>query len=85
MKIVGIVALGVIGLVALFLGIEWLTNPIHSLPAYLGGHPHHRGHYSRRGDAALVIGIGALAIGGYMLWKLRTANKSGTASAAAKQ
>ena len=80
MKIVGIVALGVFGLVALFVGIEWLTQPIHSLPAYLGGHTHKRGRYSRRGDALLVVGIAALAIAGYLIWKLRSAHPSGTDS-----
>jgi len=68
MKWIGVIALTVVGILAAFVAIEYLTLPIHSLPAYLGG-KHARGHYQRRGSALLVLAL--VAFGGAAYWAVR--------------
>jgi hypothetical protein len=72
MKWVAII-LVVVGVLAGIVAIEYFTVSIHSLPAFLGGKPHHhvRGHYHKRGAIAAVIAIAALASGIYLLLKVR--------------
>ena len=75
MKWIGVIVLAVIGIIAAIVAVEYLTEPIHSLPSILGGktalvhgHPP-RGHYHKRGYAAVVVAV--LALGGAAYWAYR--------------
>jgi hypothetical protein len=84
MKWIGVIVLAIIGILAAIAAVEYLTLPIHSLPSMLGGktavvHGHHvRGHYHKRGYAAVVVAI--LALGGAIYWaiRIRAQGASGT-------
>jgi hypothetical protein len=86
MKWIGVIVLAIIGILAAIAAVEYLTLPIHSLPSMLGGktnlvHGHHvRGHYHKRGYAAVVVAI--LALGGAIYWaiRIRAQGASGTAA-----
>ncbi len=79
-KWIGVIILGVIGVIAAFIAIEWLTQPIHSLPSFLGGHPHKHGHYTRRGDAVAVVAVLALGGAAYLAYSIRKSEKSESAA-----
>lgn len=63
-----VVVLVVLGILAVIVGVIYLVEPIHSLPAFFPGHaPHRRGHHHIRGYVAIAVGIILLiiaAIGG---------------------
>jgi hypothetical protein len=88
MKWIGVIVLAVIGVLAAIAAVEYLTLPIHSLPSVLGGkhalvHGQHvRGHYHKRGYAAVVVAI--LAFGGAIYWaiRIRAEGASGSGSPA---
>lgn len=67
-KWIGVIILVIVGIIALVVAIEYLTHPIHTLPSILGG-KHIRGHYQKRGYAALVVAI--VALGGAVFWAVR--------------
>ena len=67
-KWIGIAALAVIGILALIVGIEWLVVPIHKLPTFLG-QKKGRGHYKRRGEALVVVGVVILAVTAYLAYR----------------
>ncbi len=85
-KWIGVIILVIVGIIALIVAIEYLTQPIHSLPSILGGksalvNGHHvRGHYHKRGYAALVVAI--VALGGAVLLAVRI-NRQGSATGGA--
>ena len=55
----------VLGIVAVVVGIIYLTEPIHSLPSFFPGHaPHGRGYHHIRGYIAIAVGIIDLIIVG---------------------
>jgi hypothetical protein len=75
MKWIGVIVLAIIGILAAIVAVEYLTEPIHSLPSMLGGktalvhgHPP-RGHYHKRGYVAIVVAV--LALGGAAYWAYR--------------
>ncbi len=78
-KWIGIAVLAIVGILALIVGIEWLTVPIHKLPSFLG-QKHGRGHYKRRGEAAVVFGVVALAVTAYLAYRMRRASAPGPES-----
>jgi hypothetical protein len=75
MKWIGVIVLAIIGILAAIVAVEYLTQPIHSLPSMLGGksqlvHGHHvRGHYHKRGYLAIVIAV--IAFAGAIFWAIR--------------
>jgi drug/metabolite transporter (DMT)-like permease len=81
MKWIGVIALTVVGILAAIVAYEYLTLPIHSIPAFLGG-KHVRGHYQRRGSALLVLAL--VAFGGAAYWavRIRRAERAGDAPTA---
>jgi hypothetical protein len=78
-KWVGVIALGVVGLLAIIVAILWLSEPIHSLPSFLGG-KHGRGHYKRRGEALFVLAIVVLGVAAYLGYRLNRSSKGGSTS-----
>lgn len=74
-KWAGVVVLGVIGILAIIVGIIYLTEPIHSLPAFLGGkhavgNHHYRGNHKRRGEALIVVAVVVLGLTAYFVYRL---------------
>jgi Ca2+/Na+ antiporter len=68
-----VAVLVVIGVIALAVGIIYLTVAAKSLPSILGQIHHASGHRSKRGIAALVVGAVLLAAGaGVALYKPRS-------------
>ena len=70
MKWIGPIVLAVVGVLALIVGILYLTNPIHSLPSLIGG-KHIRGHYIHRGEALVVAAVAALGVAAYWASRIR--------------
>ena len=57
------VVVAVIGIVAVIVGIIYLVEPIHSLPAFFPGHAAHgQTHHDKRGYLAIAVGIVLLII-----------------------
>ncbi len=79
-KWIGVIALGVIGVLAFIVAILWLSEPIHELPAFLGGKKGH-GHYQRRGEALIVFAIVVLAVAGYLGYRLSRSSRTDAAPA----
>jgi NADH:ubiquinone oxidoreductase subunit 5 (subunit L)/multisubunit Na+/H+ antiporter MnhA subunit len=53
-----VVVLVVLGILAVIVGIIYLVEPIHSLPAFFPGHAKHgRAHHHIRGYVAIAVGI----------------------------
>jgi hypothetical protein len=83
-KWAGVIALGVVGILAFIVAIFWLSEPIHSLPSFLGG-KHGRGHYRRRGEALIVLAVVVIAVAAYLGYRLNRSRKgSGEAPARAE-
>ena len=79
-KWIGLVVLAVIGVLALIVGIIYLAEPIHSLPAFLGGKTpmgkhHYRGNHKRRGEALLVFAVVVLGVTAYLGYRLNRSGK----------
>ncbi len=70
-KWIAVIALFVVGILAAIVAIDWLTQPIHSVPSFLGGEAHHRGHYRRRGEALIVGAVIVLAVAIYLTIRFR--------------
>ncbi len=81
LKWIGVIVLAVIGILAAIAGIEYLTHPIHTLPSILGG-KNIRGHYHKRGYAAIVVAVVALGAAVYLITRSRLAGMSGGATSA---
>lgn len=61
-----------VGVVALVVGIIYLTVQAHSLPGILGPVHNYVGHRSKRGTAGVIVGAVLLVIGaGMFLYKPR--------------
>jgi NADH:ubiquinone oxidoreductase subunit 5 (subunit L)/multisubunit Na+/H+ antiporter MnhA subunit len=59
------VVLVVLGILAVVVGIVYLVEPIHSLPAFFPGHAAHgAGHHHIRGYIAIAVGIVLLILAG---------------------
>ncbi len=56
-----------VGLIALAVGVIYLTVDARSLPSILGQLHNYSGHRSKRGVAAVIVGGILLVVGGGML------------------
>ena len=93
MKWFWIAVLIVIGIVAAFFAVEYLSNSIYHLATWIPGNAHGklnangkpvRGHEYKRGYAAAVVAIGAFAWAGWMIYKnQKEATSAGTAPSVA--
>ena len=85
MKWFAVIVLVIIGLLATFVAVEYLTVSIHALPSYIPGHkaayPGHseRGHYHKRGAIAALIALVAFVVAGFLALRIVRANQSNTA------
>jgi drug/metabolite transporter (DMT)-like permease len=69
-RIIGVTLL-VIGVLAIIAGVIYLTVPAHSLPSIMGRLSKADVHRSKRGVAALVVGICLGAVGGILVARSR--------------
>jgi uncharacterized membrane protein required for colicin V production len=79
-KWIAVIVLVIIGILAAFVAIEYLTVAIHALPSYIPGHKHGRGHYRKRGAVAAVIAFVAFVVAGFLAYRIARPS-GGTASA----
>ena len=76
--LVGLV-LVVLGVLAVVVAVLYFTQPAHALPGFLPGHlAHAAGKHTKRGVAALVVGVVLLIAGGAVAV---TGNRGGSATA----
>lgn len=52
-----VLAIALVGALAIAAGVVYFTVPAHSLPSFLGPLPHVKAHRKRRGEGALALGI----------------------------
>ena len=75
---------GVLGLVALVVGIIYFTVPAHSLPNFMGyiavSRPGGKAHHKRRGEAAIAAAVVLWVIGGILLYVDNRRNAPSTPS-----
>ncbi|HUY23418.1 MAG TPA: hypothetical protein VMV22_13860 [Acidimicrobiales bacterium] len=60
--------LGVLGLIALVVGIIYFSVPAHSLPSFLGPLQRVKAHRKRRGEAAIAGAVVLWVIGGILFY-----------------
>jgi hypothetical protein len=82
MKWIGLIVLAIIGVLAAIAAVEYLTLPIHSLPSILGG-KHVRGHYHKRGYAAVAVAVVAFGGAIYLALRIRADGAAAGAPASA--
>ncbi len=82
MKWIWVALLVIIGAIAAYVAIEYLTVPIHAVPSFLGPHKG-RGHYHKRGALAALVAVVALAGAGYLTYRNLGGRKSGGTGKAA--
>jgi hypothetical protein len=70
-KWITVIILVVLGVVLGIVAIEWVTVPIHKLPALLNGKHHVKGKYKRRGEALGVVAVVLLGIAGYLAYTIK--------------
>lgn len=70
MKWIWVIVLVIIGALATFVAIEYLTVAIHALPSYIPGHKHGRGHYRKRGALAAVIAVIAFVVAAILAYRI---------------
>jgi len=59
------IVLVVLGILAVVVGVIYLTEPIHSLPSFFPGHAlHGQSHHHTRGYAAIAVGVVLLIVAG---------------------
>ena len=82
MKWIVVIVLVIIGALAAFVAIEYLTVSIHALPSYIPGHKaayaghSERGHYHKRGAVAALIAVVAFVVAGFLTLRIIRANQS---------
>jgi uncharacterized membrane protein YebE (DUF533 family) len=81
MKWFWIIVLLVIGAIATYVAVEYLTVSIHAVPSFLGPHKG-RGHYRKRGSAAALVALIAFVGAGYLIFRNWKAGKVAAAAAA---
>jgi hypothetical protein len=82
MKWIWVALLVIIGAIAAYVAIEYLTVPIHAVPSFLGPHKG-RGHFHKRGALAAVVAVVALGGAGFLTYRnLRGGASGGTGHAA---
>ncbi len=70
MKWIWVIVLVIIGALATFVAIEYLTVAIHALPSYIPGHKGGRGHYRKRGAFAAVIAVIVFVVAGFLAYRI---------------
>jgi accessory gene regulator protein AgrB len=81
MKWFWVIVLVIIGIIAALVAAEYLTVSIHAVPTWMGRH-HGRGHYRKRGAAAVLVAIIAFVGAGYLFFRIRGADKRALAASA---
>jgi hypothetical protein len=85
MKWFWIVVLIIVGIVAAFFAVEYLSNSIYHLASWIPGNAHNklnakgkpvRGHEYKRGYAAAIVAIVAFAWAGWLIYKMQKAANS---------
>jgi hypothetical protein len=69
-RVIGMTLL-VVGVLALILGIAYMTIPAHSLPPLMGRLKSPTAHRTKRGEGGLVVGIVLAAVGGFLVARSR--------------
>ncbi len=89
MKWIWVILLVIVGALATYVAIEYLTVSIHALPSYIPGrkltvhgYPA-RGHYHKRGAIAAFIALVAFVAAGYLAYRNVRADKAQPAQGAA--
>lgn len=80
MKWLGVILLVIVGILAALVAVEYLTVSIHAVPSFMGRHPG-RGHYRKRGAVAALISLIAFVAAGYLIFRMRRADKAALAVA----
>jgi hypothetical protein len=80
MKWVGVIILVIVGILAALVAVEYLTVSIHAVPSFLGRHPG-RGHYRKRGAGAALVALIAFVVAGYLIFRIRSADKKAALAA----
>jgi hypothetical protein len=84
MKWIWVIVLVIIGALATFVAVEYLTVAIHALPSYIPGHHAGRGHYRKRGAGAIVIAVVAFAVAGYLAYRILQTQPAATAGTSSR-
>lgn len=74
------IVLLIIGAILLVVGVIYFVVPIDQLPAFLGQQAHRTGHRSKRGTAALLLGVLVLIGSAVAFMRARRAEPPATAS-----
>jgi uncharacterized membrane protein required for colicin V production len=84
MKWIAVIVLAIIGILAAFVAIEYLTVAIHALPSYIpGAKPGHaHGHYRKRGALAALIALIAFVVAGVLAYRIVKSDRAGAPVAA---
>lgn len=73
----------VVGIAAAVFAFEYLTVSIHSLPSWVPGKHHTRGHYHKRGALCAVVALACFLGAGFLIYRARSvAGASGSGPAA---
>jgi heme A synthase len=81
MKWIWVILLVIVGALATYVAVEYLTVSIHSLPSFLPGHElmvhghKARGHEHKRGAIAAFIALVAFVAAGYLAYRNVRADK----------
>ncbi len=82
MKWVGVIILVVVGVLAAFVAIEYLTVQIHALPSYIPGQQALKyGHYRKRGALAALIAVIAFVLAAVLAVRIQRRDQAPDASA----
>ena len=77
MKWVWVIILVIVGALATFVAVEYLTTSIHNLPSYIPGRHPGRGHYRKRGAGAALVAFLAFVGAGYLAYRAMKSDASG--------
>ncbi len=86
LKWIWVIVLAVVGILALVVGILFITQPIHTLPTFLGGKhelvkgKHVRGHYQRRGEGLIAVAVVAFGVAAYLGYRFRRQDRPAAAA-----
>ncbi len=69
MKWIPVIILVIVGALAAFVAVEYLTVSIHSLPSYIPGRKRGFGHYHKRGAIAAFIAFVAFVAAGFLAYR----------------